>query len=44
MTCPWYARPSAMVLYILRSLVEVSLGGATIKSIFGHREAGFSGS
>ncbi|MFA4943139.1 MAG: DapH/DapD/GlmU-related protein [Lentisphaeria bacterium] len=41
---PWYAWPSAMFLYTARSLLEVLLGGAAIKSLFRHKEAGFSGS
>lgn len=41
---PRYAWPSAMLLYVLRSVFEVILGGSAIKFLFRHREAGFSGS
>jgi hypothetical protein len=41
---PWYAWPSAMLLYVVRSLLEVLLGGVVIKSLVRFRESGFSGS
>ncbi len=41
---PLYAQPSAMVLYALRSVMEVLLGGAAIRFIFRRRESGFAGS
>ena len=44
MAYPWYAWPSAMLLYLVRSLLEVLLGGAAIKSLFHWKESGFSGS
>jgi len=40
---PWYAQPSAMLLYGLRSIMEVLLGGALIKLMVRRRESGFSG-
>lgn len=40
---PPYAKPSAMLLYAARSLLEVLLGGPAIKSVFARRESGFSG-
>lgn len=40
---PWYAQPSAMLLYVLRNVIEVILGGAAIKHIFRRRESGISG-
>ena len=41
---PWYAIPTAIILYISRSLVEVFLGGSFIKKITRENESGFSGS
>jgi GT2 family glycosyltransferase len=41
---PWYAWPSAMVLYLARSLLEVFLGGMAIRCLFRQKESGFSGS
>ncbi len=41
---PMYAWPSAMLLYTLRSVLEVLLGGAVIKSLLPRSESGFSGS
>jgi GT2 family glycosyltransferase len=41
---PRYAWPSAMVLYLLRSLTEVMLGGSRIKAILPMKERGYSGS
>ena len=41
---PRYAWPSAMVLYLLRSLTEVLFGGTHIKSIFPINGRGYSGS
>lgn len=44
MAYPWYAWPSAIVLYTLRSILEVLLGGNVIKFIIRRKESGFSGS
>jgi GT2 family glycosyltransferase len=41
---PPYAWPSAMLLYLLRSLSEVLLGGAHIRSALPLKERGYSGS
>ena len=41
---PHSAWPSAMALYLLRSVMEVSFGGAHIKSVFPSKERGYSGS
>jgi GT2 family glycosyltransferase len=41
---PWYAWPSAMLLYTMRSFVEVLFGGAAIRFVIRRRECGFSGS
>ena len=41
---PRSAWPSAMALYLLRSVMEVSFGGAHIKSVFPSKERGYSGS
>lgn len=41
---PCYAWPSAMILYLLRSVAEVLLGGAHIKSMCPMKERGYSGS
>jgi len=41
---PRYAWPSAMVLYLLRSLTELLFGGTHIKSIFPRNGRGYSGS
>lgn len=43
MVYPWYAKPSAIVLYLLRSLLEIVLGGAVVKRLFYRAESGFSG-
>jgi len=40
---PWYTIPSAILLYFLRSFLEVLFGGYVIKKIFTRKEAGFSG-
>jgi GT2 family glycosyltransferase len=40
---PWYTWPSAMCLCLLRSLLEVLLGGGTIKTLFRRKESGFAG-
>ncbi len=40
---PKSARPTAMVLYFVRSLLEIFLGGSILKKIFSHSESGFSG-
>jgi GT2 family glycosyltransferase len=40
---PWYAWPSAMFLSVLRSVLEVLLGGGAIKSLLRHKESGFAG-
>lgn len=40
---PWYAIPSATVLYVLRSALEIVLGGNALKRIFRYAESGFSG-
>ncbi len=40
---PLYARPSAIFLYALRSLLEMIFGGSAIKSLFRRGESGFSG-
>jgi len=44
LTYPIYAWPSAMLLYTLRTILEVFLGGSAIKLLFPQRESGFSGS
>jgi GT2 family glycosyltransferase len=44
LTYPVYAWPSAMLLYTLRTVLEVLLGGSAIRLLFPHRESGFSGS
>jgi len=44
LTYPGYAWPSAMILYLLRSIAEVLFGGGHIKSMFPMKERGFSGS
>jgi GT2 family glycosyltransferase len=44
LTYPIYAWPSAMLLYALRTFLEVLLGGSAIKLLFPQRESGFSGS
>lgn len=41
---PWYAWPSAMLMYTLRSLMEALCGGAVIRCVLRWRESGFSGS
>jgi GT2 family glycosyltransferase len=40
---PAYAWPSAMTVYLLRSALEVLLGGRIIKLIFRRKETGFAG-
>jgi GT2 family glycosyltransferase len=40
---PWYACPSARLLYAMRSVMEVLFGGGAIKFIVRRRESGFSG-
>jgi GT2 family glycosyltransferase len=40
---PWYAWPSAMCLSLLRSVLEVVLGGSAIKLLFRRKESGFAG-
>jgi GT2 family glycosyltransferase len=40
---PRWSRPSAILLYVIRCLLEVLLGGNRIKKIFYHTESGFSG-
>ena len=40
---PWYAWPSAMFLYTLRSTLEVLMGGNAIRRISRQKESGFSG-
>lgn len=40
---PWFARPSAIILYLFRSIFEIVLGGNTLKKIFQNSESGFSG-
>ena len=44
MIYPWYAWPSAMFLYVLRSILEALLGGRGIKAFIRRKESGFSGS
>ena len=44
LTYPYYAWPSAMLLYILRTFFEVLFGGDIIKKMFARKESGFSGS
>jgi GT2 family glycosyltransferase len=43
MTYPLYARPTALLMYGLKGLAEVLLGGAFIRHVFRSREHGFSG-
>jgi GT2 family glycosyltransferase len=40
---PWYSWPSAMFLCLLRSALEVVLGGETIKFLYRRKESGFAG-
>ena len=40
---PWYSWPSAMFLCLVRSGLEVVLGGDTIKSLWRRKESGFAG-
>ena len=43
MVYPWYAIPTGIILYILRSIMEVFLGGRFINKITKNNETGFSG-
>ena len=43
LTYPWYSWPSAMFLSILRTVMEVLLGGGAIKFLFRRKESGFAG-
>lgn len=43
MSHPAYAWPSAMFLYLMRSLLEVLFGGGAIRFVVRRRESGFSG-
>jgi len=43
MAYPWYAWPSAMVMCLLRSTVEVLLGGNAVKFLLRRKESGFAG-
>jgi GT2 family glycosyltransferase len=43
LTYPWYACPSALLIYFVKTIVEVALGGELIGKIFRSREMGFSG-
>ena len=40
---PWYAKPSAIFLYLMRSILEIVFGGRILKKIFNRTESGFSG-
>lgn len=44
MVYPWYAVPTGIILYVSRSILEVSLGGNLIKMIAKKSGTGFSGS
>jgi len=39
---PWYAWPTAVVAYLLRTLIEVFLPGERIVSLFGKKSRGYS--
>jgi len=41
---PWWAWPTAMALYLVRSLAESLLGGGVIRSVIHRAESGYSGS
>jgi GT2 family glycosyltransferase len=40
---PWYAWPTAMLLYVARSAMEVILGGAVVRNLWRRSESGFAG-
>ena len=39
---PWYAKASAILIYSLKSLLELILGGRVIRAVVSHNERGFS--
>ncbi len=44
MAYPWYAVPTGIILYLLRSILQILLGGRLLKKVSRKNETGFSGS